>query len=167
MLQNLLGIRLALKMGKPDSRPKLVPYDVIMALTNVGVTDNAVERDTFQMTFSLGKRQPRDYSLLRTGLFEPRTRVALLLQIGARVEPLISGVIRQFELNPSNYAGMSSFTVTGDGIDMMLDLEERNASYERHSDTMIVQQLIGKAAKFGLILEVAEEAQKLSQPDGN
>ena len=72
MLENLLGIRLALKMGKPDSRPKLVPYDVIMALTNVEVTDNAVERDVFQMTFSLGKRQPRDYSLLRTGLFEPR-----------------------------------------------------------------------------------------------
>ncbi len=167
MLQNLLGIRLALKMGKPESRPKLVPYDVIMALTNVSVTDNAVERDTFQMTFSLGKRQPRDFGLLRTDLFEPRNRVAILLQIGARVEPLISGIITHFQLNPSNDIGMSSFTVTGDGIDMMLDREEKNASYERHSDTMIVQKLVGQAAKYGLILEVAKEAQQLSQPDKN
>jgi hypothetical protein len=167
MLENLLGIRLALKLGKPDSRPKLVSYDVIMALTNVEVTDNAVERDVFQMTFSLGKRQPRDYSLLRTGLFEPRTRVAILLQIGAKVEPLMSGVITHFQLNPSNDAGMSTFTVTGDGIDMMLDLEEKNASYERHSDTMIVQQLIDKYAQYGLTLDVADKARNLNQPDSN
>lgn len=167
MLENLLGIRLALKMGKPGSKPKLVPYDVIMALTNVEVTDNAVDRDVFQMTFSLGKRQPRDYSLLRTGLFEPRTRVAILLQIGAKVEPLISGVITHFQLNPSNEAGMSTFTVTGDGIDMLLDLEERNASYERHSDTMIVQQLIDKYAKFDIVLEVSDKARNLAQPDNN
>ncbi len=169
MLQNLLGVRLALKMGKSDSRPKLVPYDVIMALTNVSVIDNAVERDTFQMTFSLGKRQPRDFGLLRTGLFEPRNRVAILLQIGARVEPLISGVITHFQLNPSNDIGMSTFTVSGDGIDLMLDLEEKNAGHERHSDTMIVQKLLNQGiyAKYGLILEVADEAQKLSQPDGN
>lgn len=167
MLKNLLGIRLALKMGKPGSEPKLVSQEVITALTKVEVTDNAVERDVFQMTFTLGKRQPRDYGLLRTGLFQPRTRVAIVLQIGAQVEPLISGVIAHFQLNPSNDAGMSSFTVTGDGIDMMLDLEERNASYERHSDTMIVQQLIAKYAKFGLILDVSDKAQNLNQPDGN
>ncbi len=167
MLKNLLGIRLALKMGKPGSEPKLVPKEVITALTNVEITDNAVERDVFQMTFSLGKNQPRDYSLLRTGLFQPRTRVAIVLQIGASVEPLISGVITHFQLNPSNEAGMSSFTVTGDGIDLMLDLEERNDKFERHSDTTIVQQLVDKYAKFGLILNVAAEAQKLQPPDGN
>lgn len=167
MLKNLLGIRLALKMGKPGSEPKPVSKDVITALSNVEVTDNAVERDGFQMTFTLGKNQPRDYSLLSSGLFQPRARVAIVLQIGPSVEPLISGVITHFQLNPSNQAGMSSFTVTGDGIDMMLDLEERNDKYERHSDTTIVQQLVDKYAKYGLILNVAAEAQKLQPPDGN
>src|SRR5690242_1440726 len=127
MLQSLLGIRLVLKIGKGQGRPKPVPYDVIMALTNIEVTDNAVQRDLFQMTFTAGKRQAKDYGLFRTGLFEPRNRVAIALQIGAKVEALISGVITNFELNPSNNAGMTSFTVTGEGIDMMLDLEEKNA----------------------------------------
>ena len=81
MLQNLLGVRLVLKMGA--KQPKRVSYEVITALTSLSVTDNAVERDVFQMTFSLGKRQPKDYSLLSTGLFKPKTRVAILLQIGA------------------------------------------------------------------------------------
>lgn len=165
MLKNLLGIRLGLKMGKDV--PKPVPYDIIMALNKVSVIDNAVERDTFQMTFTMGKRQPRDYSLLRTGLFEPRTRVAIVLQISAKIEPLISGVITHFELNPSNDAGMTTFTVTGDGIDMMLDLEEKSTAFERQSDTMIVQRLINNAANFGLVLEVADEAAQLKQPDGN
>lgn len=165
MLQSLLGIRLVLKMGKGN--PKPVPYDVITALSSIQVTDNAVERDVFQMTFSAGKRQAKDYGLLRTGLFEPRTRVAIALQIGAQIEPLISGVISRFELNPSNEVGMSSFTVTGDGIDLMLDLKEKNAKYEQQSDTSILQTIIKDYASFGLILDIAHEAKNLDQPDNN
>src|SRR5712691_2160535 len=164
MLKNLLGIRLALKLGKPGSEPKLVSQEVITALTNVEVTDNAVERDVFQMTFTLGKRQPKDYGLLRTGLFDPKTRVAIALQIGARVEPLISGVIKHFQLSPSNEVGMSTLTVTGEGIDVMLHLEEKNDLYKRLSDKMIVQRLISKYAQFGLTLEAQGDS---DQPDDN
>src|SRR5947209_1554087 len=116
MLKDLLSIRLVLKMGK--DRPKPVSKDIIAALNRIEITDNAVERDVFQMTFSLGKRQPKDYSILEAGLFEPKTRVAVVLQIGTKLEPLISGVITHFQLNPSNQSGMSTFTVTGDGLDV-------------------------------------------------
>ncbi len=166
MLQSLLGIRLVLKMGK-GRNPKPVPYDVIMALTNIGVTDNAVERDTFQMTFTAGKSQAKEYGLLRTGLFEPGTRVAIALQIGAKVEPLISGVVRHFQLNPSNDIGMTSFTVTGDGIDVMLDLKEKNVPYSQQSDTTSLQTIIKDYANYGLVLDISDEAKKLEQPSDN
>jgi hypothetical protein len=165
MLKSLRGVRLVLKMGK--NQPKGVPYDVIMALTRIEVTDNAVERDTFQMSFTAGKKRPRDYGILSTGLFEPYTRVGISLTIGAKVEPLMSGVITHFQLNPSNDAGMSSFTVTGEGIDVMLGLKERNAKYDQQSDTTIVQGLVDKYARYGLNLDVASEAQGLDQPDDN
>jgi phage protein D len=165
ILQSLLGIRLVLKIGK--DRPKPVPYDVIMALSNIRVEDNAVQRDLFQMTFTAGKRQAKDYGLLRTGLFQPRNRVAIALQIGAKVEPLISGVITNFELNPSNDAGMTSFTVTGEGIDLMFDLEEKNARYSQQDDTSILQTIVNTYAKYGLNLDISDEANGLEQPDDN
>jgi hypothetical protein len=165
MLQSLLGIRLVLKMGQ--GRPKPVPYDVIMALSSVEVTDNAVERDTFQMTFTAGKKQARDYGILRTGLFEPKTRVAIALQIGATVEPLMSGIITHFQLNPSYDVGMSTFTVTGDGIDLALDMKEKDAKYEQQSDTTILRQIVNDYSDYGLVLDVASVAEQLDQPDSN
>lgn len=165
MLKSLRGIRVILKMGK--DRPKAVPYDVIMALTHLEVTDNAVERDTFQMSFTAGKKQPKDYGILGLGLFEPYTRVAISLQIGAKTQALISGVITHFQLNPTNEVGMTSFTVTGEGIDLMLDLKERNAKYDQQSDTTIVRRLVNEYAQCGLQLDVAPEADDLDQPDDN
>lgn len=165
MLQSLRGIRLVLKMGK--GQPKAVPYDVIMALTHLEVTNNAVERSVFQMTFTAGKKQPKDYSILLNGLFEPYTRVGISLQIGPRVESLMSGVVTHVQLNPTNDAGTTTFTVTGDGIDLMLDLNERDAQYNQQSDTTIVRRLVHQYAQHGLHLDVAPEAENLDQPDDN
>lgn len=165
MLESLLGIRLILKIGK--DKPKPVPYDVITALSNIEVTDNAVERDQFQITFTAGKKQAKDYGLLRTGLFQPNNRVGVALQIGARVEPLISGVIQHFQLNPSNEIGMSTFTVTGEALDVILDMVEKNAAHHQQTDTSTVQKIINDYACKGLTLEISDKANKLEQPDDN
>jgi len=115
MLDGLTGIILTLKMGK--SRLKAVPYEVIMALTGVQVVDNAKERDGFQLSFTLGKRQVKDYNLLQSGLFDPDTKVSIVLNIKGRpVEPLMSGVVKNIQLGSSNEPGMSSLTVMGEGI---------------------------------------------------
>src|SRR5260370_42369977 len=100
MLKSLRGVRLVLKMGQ--NQPKGVPYDVIMALTRIEVTDNAVERATFQLSFTAGKRKPKDYGVLRTGLFEPYTLRGTSLPIRAEVDPLRSCLITHCQLNPTN-----------------------------------------------------------------
>src|SRR5690348_4794959 len=113
MLESLAGIWLTLKVGKPKGEPKVVPYEVITALTNVQVTDDAQERDGFQLTFTLGKSQAQDYSLLKQNLFVPDGRVVIVLRIGTEVVPLISGVVRHFQLTGSNDPGKATLTVTG------------------------------------------------------
>ena len=165
MLENLLGIRLLLKMGRPKQQLKPAPYEVITALTNIQVTDDAKGRDGFQMTFTLGKSQAKDYSLMGTGLFEPKARVAIVLQIGARLEPLISGVIDHFQLEASNEPGMSTLSVSGQGIVSQLGLEEKNASYRNQADSSIITQIISRAASYGLALQSA--AKQTEQPDQN
>ncbi len=164
MLKSLRGIRLILKMGK--GQPKPVSYDVIMALTHLEVTDNALERDVFQMTFTAGKKQ-KDYGILLNDLFEPYTRVGISLQLGPQVEPLLSGAITHVQLNPTNDPGTTTFTVTGDGLDLMLDLKDRTRAHPQQSDTTIVRNLVKQYASYGLQLDVAPEAENLDQPDNN
>src|SRR5260370_26317838 len=101
MLKSLRGVRLVLKMGQ--NQPKGVPYDVIMALTRIEVTDNAVERDTFQMSFTAGKRKPKDYGILSTGLFKPYKRVGISLTICTKVETLMSCVITRLHIDPHKH----------------------------------------------------------------
>ena len=60
MFKSVLGIRLALRIGPNIAQP--VPYEVSTALTHVEVTDNAEERDGFQMTFTLSKAKARAIS---------------------------------------------------------------------------------------------------------
>src|SRR5436305_13106133 len=129
MLENLSGIRLTLKAGKSGSEPKPVPYEVITALSSVQVTDDAEEHDGFQLTFTVGKSQAQDYSLLKRDLFEPKSRVVIVLQIGATLEPLISGVVRHFQLGGSNEPGRATFTVTGEGVITMLHMEEKSKAH--------------------------------------
>ena len=163
MLDGLTGIILTLKMGK--SRLKPVPYEVIMALTGVQVVDNAKERDGFQLSFTLGKRQVKDYNLLQSGLFDPDTKVSIVLNIKGRpVEPLMSGVVKNIQLGSSNEPGMSSLTVIGEGIDGLLDLEEKNDKHDRKSDSMIVQRIADMYAKHGVVLNMPK---KTEQPDTN
>src|SRR5437763_10028925 len=140
MLQTILGVRVILKVGRPDSEPKRVSYEVITALSSVQVTDDAEERDGFQLTFTLGKSQAQDYSLLKKNLFAAKSRVIISIQVGTKVETLISGVVRHFQLGGSNEPGMATLTVTGDGIVTLLDEEEKNAAHKNKADSTTARQ---------------------------
>ena len=163
MLDSLTGIRLILKMGK--SRPQPVPYEVITALTAVQVIDNARSRDGFQLSFTLGKRQTQDYSLLQRNLLDPETKVSIMLQLrGRTLEPLMSGVIQNIQVGASNEPGQSSLTVMGEGIDGLLDLEEKNQKYDRQADSSIAKRIASLYAKHGISIDVPKTTE---QPDEN
>ena len=76
--------------------------------------------------------------------------------LGASPEPLIDGVIYHQEVAPSNQPGMSTLTVKGRDISVMLDLKERNDKFESQTDSVIATLVIGKYAQYGIIPQVTQ-----------
>jgi hypothetical protein len=153
MLASQLGVRLILWMGQTVPLP--APREALQALTSVEVTNDAENGDGFQMTFGLSKSQPTDYTLLQSGALAPSTRVIIGVLMGATPEVLIDGIITHQQLAPSADPGLSTLTVTGKDVSIMLDLEEKNEKYENQPDFLIVTQLIASYAKYGLVPQVS------------
>jgi hypothetical protein len=149
VLTSQLGIRLILWMGKTVPRP--APYDASTALSSVEVTNDSENGDGFQMTFTLGKDKARDYSLLQSGVLDPDTRVIIGVLLGVSPEVLIDGIITHHQLAPSDEPGMSTLTVTGRDISMMLDLEEQNEAFRNQPDFLIVNRILANYGQYGIV----------------
>jgi hypothetical protein len=149
MLTSQLGIRLMLLMGQNVPLP--ASYDVMQALSRVEVTSDADHGDGFQLTFTMSKEKPPDYSLLQSNAFSPLTRVTIKVILGITPEVLINGVITHHQIAPSSEPGMTTLTVTGKDVTGMMDLQQTNAKYENQPDFLIFQTLIEKGySKFGV-----------------
>lgn len=144
-----IGIHLQLFAG--PNVPIPVSYDVIDALVNLDVTNDAKKRDAFQMAFSLGKDPSLNYALLKSGLFNPNNKVSILVIIGAMPQVLINGVVTQHQVVPSNEPGKSMLHVTGEDIALTLDLKEKSVTYPNMPDFAIATQII---SSNGLIPQV-------------
>jgi hypothetical protein len=153
MLTSLLGIRLIVLTGQNIPLP--ASYDIMSALTRVEVTNDAQSGDGFQMTFSLGKGA-LDYSLVQSGALDPFTRVIIGVLLGASPEVLIDGVITHQQVAPSPEPGMSTLTVTGKDVSVMLDLEEKNHPFKNQTDSEIVRSLLWNYPQLGLVQDVAQ-----------
>jgi hypothetical protein len=124
------------------------------ALRSLEVRNNDQERDGFQITFSLGKETPLDYSLLLSGLLDPPSRVIVQVMIGILPQVLIDGIITNHQFTPSNRPGESSLVVTGEDVSLKLDLDEKNETYPNQPDSVIVTRLLAAYATYGLVPNV-------------
>lgn len=149
MLDQLFGINLILWMGATIPLP--APLEVSAALVGVEVTNDAAAGDGFQLTFTLGKTAVGDYALLRGGALDVFNRVIIGVMIGAMPSALIDGIITHHEVAPSNEPGMSTLTVKGRDVSVMLGLEEKDESYENQPDFLIVTRIIAAYAQYGLV----------------
>jgi hypothetical protein len=131
--------------------PLPAPREVLDALSNVQVTNDAKNGDGFQISFMLSKTQPTDYSLLQSGALAPATRIIIGVLLGVTPEVLIDGIITHQQLQPSDDPSQSTLTVTGKDVSVMLDLEEKNEKYENQPDFLIATQLIASYAQYGLV----------------
>src|SRR5262245_33185033 len=119
MLTSQLGIRLILWVGATVPLP--APADALKALSRVEVTNDSQNGDGFQITFSLTKSDPTDYTLLQDGSFDPPARVIIGVLLGATPEVLIDGIITHHQHSPSNDPASSTITVTGKDVSVMMD----------------------------------------------
>jgi hypothetical protein len=148
MLPDRLAFRLLLLIGKTVPLP--APDEVTSALVNLEVTNDAKGGDGFQMTFSLAKGIV-EYTLLKSGKFSPGTRVIVAVMLGVKQEVLIDGIVTHHQVTPAHEPGMSTLTVTGSDLTVILDLKEKNERYPNQPDFLIFSRLIGAYGKYGLV----------------
>ena len=151
MFSNVLGIRLQLMIGKDVPRP--ASYEVMNAFRSLQVT-NSVEPggDGFQLSFTIGKNKQGEYSLLHSGDLDPDSRVVIGVWMGAKLEPLIDGVIYNHQVSPGEQPGTSTLTISGRDISIMLDLKEIDEKHAQQPDSSIVQKILqNNYAQYGII----------------
>jgi len=149
-----LGVRLQLLIGA--NKPQPAPYEVMESFVSLEVRNSDRERDTLQMTFTLGKNSLIDYGLLLNGYFDPPNRIVIAVMFGGVTEVLINGVITSHQVLPSNRPGESTLIITGEDISLMLDLDGKSRTHSQQSDSTIVKNLLDKYRKFDLEPKVSQ-----------
>lgn len=149
-----LGVRLILCVG--ENLPRPASFETMAAVRQVQVNTSDETGDGFQITLSLAKGKLQEYTLLDSGDLALFNRVVIAVAFGVMPEVLIDGVITNRQIAPGDEPGMATLTVTGTDITKMMDLEETNAPYENQSSSMMVMQILGNYAKYGIIPQVTQ-----------
>jgi hypothetical protein len=147
-----LGVQMLLLVGPTVPLP--APFTLTDALRSVEVESKDDDHDGFQMEFALGRDRIVDYGLLSDGLLEPPSRVVIVMIFQGTPEVLIDGVVTDHQVTPTNVPGEARLRVSGYGVSIMMDLEEKNATYPNQGDSMIAMQLIGPYARYGIVPQI-------------
>jgi hypothetical protein len=143
------GIYLTLMIG--PAVPVVAPKVVMDALTNIQVT-NSKERNGFQISFTIGKNSPILTTMLMSGYFDPIvTRVMIIATMNGIPNVLIDGFITNHEVAPSNEAGKSTLTITGEDVSVAMDLVEIIAPFIAMPDIAKIYFLLAPFAALGVV----------------
>ncbi|WP_445173396.1 phage late control D family protein [Microcoleus sp.] len=150
-----LGINLTLLIGANQPRP--APSLLMEALHSVEVTYSAEGSSGFQIIFQVGRagrNDLQDYQLLKNPLLNVFNRVILIMTLGANAQVLMDGIITNQQFSPSMTPGGSTFTITGEDVSVMMDLEEKSVEHTAQDEATIARLLISNYSKYGLIPKV-------------
>ena len=151
----VLGINLTLLMGKEVPRP--VSREVVEALQSVEVSHSDEERSGFQIVFQVGRRDRsdlKDYRLPSNPIFQVYNRVILVVTFGASAQVLMDGVITNQQLSPNPEPGKTTFTITGEDVSAMMDLQEKSEDHVAQDEATIARMILGRYAKYGIVPKV-------------
>jgi hypothetical protein len=149
MLTSLLGIRALVWIG--PTVPVPLPYEATSSLVKVQVINDSRAEDGFELTFALGKDQSADFSLLGSGAVDLFSRVSIAVILGVVPEFLIDGIITEQEILPSDRPGESTLVLRGRDVRVMMDLEEKDATFPNMPDFLIATTVMGNYAQYGLV----------------
>jgi hypothetical protein len=145
-------LRLTLLVGPTVALP--APALLIDALDKVEVTQTDEGRSGFQITFTAGRGGMlglMDYPVVMLPSLRAFSRVIVILTFNGVPSVLMDGIITDQQLVPSNEPGESTFTITGEDVSVMMDLEEKSVEHPGQTETVIALKLIGAYARYGLI----------------
>jgi hypothetical protein len=142
------GIRLQLLVGPITVRP--APADVVDALQEAQVTQNAGQRSGFQLRFALAKDSSLDRMLANRSLDAP-ARVILIAYLGGMPTVLSDGVVTRHDVARSNESGQSTLSITGVDVSQMMDLIDLSGLPLPMPAEAQVYTLLAPFAAYGVI----------------
>ena len=128
----LKGIQLTLMMGAgiATAVPKIIADSLQSIQINSGKSQSG-----FQLSFTMGKNSPLQHTYLPNGFFDPViTRVIIIVTLNGSPKVIMDGLITNQELTPSNEAGASLLTITGEDISIAMDLIQNIIPYPAMPD---------------------------------
>jgi hypothetical protein len=143
------GAHLTLLIG--NSVPVPAPKLVVDAIQSVRVTSGK-DRSGFQITFSVDKKSPLLNVMLPAGFFDPViTRVIIVVTLNGIPNVLMDGFITNQEFAPSNEAGGSTLTITGEDLSLAMDMERVVHKWVQMPEAVIVNTIVEVYASLGII----------------
>ncbi len=149
---SLFGIHLTLLIG--PTLPVPAPITLTNNIQSVEVMNTDEGRDTFQVTFSVGRAGVADlfdYEVLDNPLLMPFNRVILLVTIGVVPQVLVDGIITHQQLNPGREPGQSTVTITGEDLSVLMDMEEKAETFPNQPDFVIVMTKLASYSHYGIV----------------
>ncbi len=150
---SLLGIRLTMMIG-PVAAPLPAPALLMEKLQSAQVTHSDEGRSGFQIVFEAGrsgKVDLVDYPTQLNPLVKPFNRVVLIVTFSAIPRLLMDGIITNIQFAPSNEAGKTTITLTGEDVSVMMDLHEKIAEYPAMPEMAIVPIVMAQYPLLALI----------------
>ncbi len=146
-----MPMNLVLLLGK--TVPKPVPSRINEAMSSIEITQTLGDRSGFQVSFQLNRvemSEQLDDPLIKEVLLEPFSRMILGITIDATPEVLIDGIITHHQVQYAD-EGEIIFTVTGEDVSVMMDLEEKSVLHTAQAEHTIATKIISTYSRYGLI----------------
>lgn len=146
------GIHLQLMIGPTIAVP--VPRRMAEALESIEVTHSDEGRSAFQLAFRVettGYIGKVGEVLLSSPLFQVFSRVVLTVTLGGMLDVLMDGIVTNQQLQPGSEPGISTLTLTGEDVSLMMDQEDKNVEHPAQPDPVIVLKLVMSYTQYGLI----------------
>ena len=114
------NVNLTLLIGPTVPLP--APRPVLDALQSVEVTTATGSASGFQLTFAVANDSPLHTILLLAANANPSfLRVILIVTVNGTPDVLADGVIERQEITPGEKPGMSTLTVSGKDLTLVMD----------------------------------------------
>jgi hypothetical protein len=152
-----------------EGTPSPAPRRLMEVLKSVEVTHNDEGRSGFQIVWAVGRSGRNDiqnYQLVKNPLFKVFNRVIVIVTLGATPQILMDGVITNHQLSPSTQPGQSTFTITGEDISLMMDLEEKSVEHTGQDEATIARTILKDYAQWGVNAKVIDPPHR-DQPTEN
>jgi len=146
----LKGIYLTLLIGPGVPLP--APKSLVDSLVSVQINTGG-DRSGFQMVFNTSKKSPLRNTLVPAGFFDPgTTRVILVCTLGGIPNVLVDGIVIRHDIAPSNEAGQSTMTITGEDLSVLMDVIQMPfMRYPALPISARVAVILAKYAVFGVV----------------